>query len=210
MRQLTDIPFAVAIAVFFFNAPLRSQDSPNAGGIRSITQMPEEFGDLSHALGIPNIVGGFELRNKITQVGLRFDFYQKGKKLPGYTSRWTFGSANSPASEPINSGRFAIHVIDLDQLPLGVGKPGHQRIPFEFAFGKNRFRAGKEIPKSVFDVKHGLDLQVCTAASATEKEVPLFRMFTNFNAFTFGRTLAEEIARNPDADVLVATLELLK
>jgi hypothetical protein len=66
-----------------------------------------------------------------------------------------------------------------------------------------------DIPKTDFDVSTSFSLQFFRPEAAQGPKVPLFHMIGNTSTFHGGgRTPAEVVKSNPEADVLIATLEL--
>lgn len=204
MRRLTRFLSALCVMLCLVLSAY-GQERPLA---KAITLTPDEFGDLAQALDIRKIAGAYELTIVSSHYRLRLDFYQRGKQVVGSTQSLAY---EGPAGQGSNSGRFAFHLIDLDRLPLGGGKPGHVRIHAQVAFGKNGVGTRWEIPKSVFDCSEGLCIQAFNPEAGTKSEVPLFHAIARTSTIRGGGyTPAEVVRMNPDADVLVGVLEVLK
>ena len=173
---------------------------------KRITRVHEEFvGDLSQVLRIERVVGTCELAKKVARFDLRFDFYHKGKRLEKKSKGWGLKLTETEAASSV---KCAVHLIDLDYLPLGGGKPGHQRIHFQFAAGTMVMGSSFDIAKSEFDATDGAPLNIFSAGAARGDEVPLFYAIAKSSSINAGRTPAEVVRSNPDADVLVVTLKL--
>ena len=171
--------------------------------VKSITRAFEELGDLSQVLNISRVVGTCELANKASSFNLRLDFYHQGKKLDNQTV-----VRGLTLLEGVESVQCAVHVVDLDYLPLGGGKPGHERIHFRLGAGTMVAGASFDIAKSDFNATRGAAINIFNASFAKGNEVPLFYAIANSHSISSGRTPAEVVRGNPDADIFVVILEV--
>ena len=191
---------AMAVSLLLHAAYARAGDAPKSPPVKSITRLPEEFGDLSRVLSIQKAVATCQLTNKASRLRLRIDFYQKGKKLEKESQR-----SGIEVLEGESMVKCAVHLIDLDYLPLGGGEPGHLRVHFQLGARGISFGTSSDIAKSDF---HGGAINVFSARAAKGNEIPLFYAIANTNSIVAGATPEDVIRVNPDADVLVATLEV--
>jgi len=176
-------------------------NAPIAGPVRRITREPVEFGDLSQVLKIQKAVATCELTDKASRFRLRIDFYEKGKKLEKKTQ-----ACGLELTEGENVVKCAVHLIDLDYLPLGGGKPGHQRVHYQLGASAASFGTSFDIAKS--DFHGGASINVFSPKDTASDHIPILYAIANTNRITAGRTPDEVVRLNPDADVCVVTLEL--
>jgi len=195
---------AMAITAALGRGPAAAQDPPKFGSVKSITRQPDEFGDLAQALRIHKAVGGYELAAPPSRVRLRFDFYHQAGKVRSVAQPiWIQSTADAPAT----SGRYAVHVIDLDFLPLGGAKPGQYRIHYQFAVAAARVANSVDVPKAVFNAGRNMATQSFRPGAAKPGEAPLAAFVGNATSFRPFASPEEVVQGNPTSDVLVVVLE---
>lgn len=166
----------------------------------------EAFGDLSDVLRIRKFVASYQLPQKATKVTLRLDFYQKGQKLSGKSFSTGYKTLPELASD---SGKLAVHIIDLDYLTIGGGKAGNHRINLHLTLGDEFAANFVDVPKTLFDISRSCAITQFRATPGIKKSALLFAMIGgNTSKFGGGGRTAEEVVKmNPDAEVMIATLE---
>lgn len=164
----------------------------------------EAFGDLSDVLRIRKFVASYQLPQKATKVTLRLDFYQKGQKLSGKSFSTGYKTLKELASD---SGKFAVHIIDLDYLTIGGGKAGNHRVNLQLTLGDDFAANHVDVPKNLFDISQSWGMTQFRADPGTKNSALLFAMVGNSSKIGGGRTAEEVVKMNPDGDVMIATLE---
>lgn len=180
--------------------------------VKEVTWNESEFGSLAEVLGVKVVTGEFKLKQKVTKTTLRLDFYKNGNKLDGKSQ--TFGTGGTTKANAFGSGRYAVHFVDLDYLPLGKGKPEHLRIHTQLCGAGSMSVSGHvDVPKSVFDLGGRMVGTGGFAPSAAQSgEAPLFRVVvapaTNESRINHAQESVEKLVDlNPNADILVVVLE---
>jgi hypothetical protein len=169
-----------------------------------VTLRDAEVGDVAKVLGIAKRSGEFKLSRQAKSWGVRFDFYNGGKK-----SRSMVGGRLTHNDPQPAAGRFAVVAVDLDYLSLKGGKPGHCRVLVDLATRGGTIQATEDIPKAVFDFSKVAGSGSFDRSGDTKSEVPLFWMVANRNEIRAGGTLADMVKDNEaKGSLLVVTLVL--
>jgi hypothetical protein len=205
MVQPRQVTCLLAAAILAGAASIDADEPAGDGGtlVTKIDVKSTDFDDLGELLHVVTRAGTFELRDKIRAARLVVEFYKDGVKLDGFNDRAGIGV---DVQEAVDRGQFAVHLIDLDYLPLAGGKPGYFRIECRLGLGTTVGGSHDVMPKDRFDVARGASGHPFGPRAAGAKRAPLFCLLARSKVFYTGGTVEEVLAKNPRGDLLVASL----
>jgi len=187
-------------------------DDPPREAIR-ITKVHPPIGDVAEILQIRQECGTFELSFEPESIALLVEVYEDGKKVDGQGIADTRFGCNPEARK----GSYSIQIADLDQLPLGGGKPNHFRVHAtiitEGDHSSATGRASCDLSKDVFDPKAGGLVTLIGPTGGRwvpAAEVPLFFMPRGMDRFRHNDAdpIKKVAERNPKGRFLVAYLRI--
>jgi hypothetical protein len=166
-----------------------------------VTAKGPEFGDLSEVLQVRKTMGTFRFSRKIRSVSLRLQVYQGGKLVSDDRALGVF------AKDGADAGKYVMHLIDLDYLPLGEAKPGHYLLHYRLEMNRISSTGKLVIPKSSFDISQSYGWNPFDANDGKPGEAPLFAIIGKHADAIIGGVPPEKLLEaNPKADLLIATL----
>lgn len=167
-----------------------------------ITANGPQLGDLSEVLQVRKAAGTFRFSQKVDSIYLKLYVYQDGKLV---FDQKTIGlSARGGA----DAGKYAVHLVDLDYLPLGEAKPGHYLLHYRLEMNGVSTAGKLMIPKSSFDITQSYGWSPFDAKDGKPNEAPLFAMIGKNADVVIGGVSPERLLKaNPKAEILIAMLE---
>ncbi|HEV3166815.1 MAG TPA: hypothetical protein VGZ22_22500 [Isosphaeraceae bacterium] len=197
--QTAGIVVCAASGLLMVSAAAPDADSPIA---KSITVESPDVGAIESVLHIEKRTGSFELHSPVEVVSLGIDFYRDGDKVG---ERPKLITQVLPPGE--KTGKFSVHIVDLDYLPLEGGKKDHSRIQLELSFGSTRGRIAHDLPRSEFDFGKSFGSGGFNVDAGTSTEVPLFYMAAGAHGFKGGKTI-DHIIKNNKGVVAIVSLHI--
>jgi RNA polymerase sigma factor (sigma-70 family) len=202
---------AGVVAIGYGRTPVPDEAKPQAQKEASpkVTMKAVDIDDVASILHIYKHSGEVKFSEPLKKAGLRLAYYKAGKLKQKYD-----GGLNdfSGIAEKAGAARFSLQAADLDYLPLAGGEKGSCRLQTDFRLVSTGGRelggdgGSVDVPKSVFDFSQGSSSGTFPRDAGSATEVPLFYVLTNTHNFIGADTVAEVLAKNDKADVLIVSL----
>jgi RNA polymerase sigma factor (sigma-70 family) len=204
---------AGVVAIGYGRAPAPDEAKPKAqkDAAPKVTMKAPDVDDIASLLHIHKYSGEVKFSEPLKKAGLRLAYYKAGK-----LKQQSDGGLNdfSATSWKVDVARFSLQAADLDYLPLAGGEKGSCRLQMNCHF----FSTGGldiggadgsvDVPKSVFDFTQDGGTAAFPPGAGSATEVPLFYLLkmNNTHQDNGGNTVAELLARNDKADILIVSL----
>jgi RNA polymerase sigma factor (sigma-70 family) len=202
---------AGVVAIGYGRAPAPDEAKPKAqkDAAPKVTMKAQDLDDVASILHIYKHSGEVQFSEPIKKAGLRLAYYKAGKLKQ--KSDGGLDDISATAWKPV-AARFSLQAADLDYLPLAAGEKGSCRLQVNFRFvgADGRDIGGDsgsvDVRKSVFDFTQGGGSGTFPRDAGSATEVPLFYLLTNTHQDNGADTVAELLARNDKADILIVSL----
>lgn len=175
---------------------------------KSIRMQKHEFSDLAEALHVQQHIGIIELSAQRRKSQIVIEFYRDGKKL-SQTVDSVIVDDGGFNKDPNDQVQFALHIIDLDYLKLGDGKPRHCRLRIKV--GKSTIIHGSshaDVPKQLIDLTTLTSGGQFQPDASTADTVPVCWMIGNTKTVKSATTPVKLVAANPKGDLAIVSIRL--
>jgi hypothetical protein len=165
----------------------------------------DEFGSLADDLGIKTKSGIVEFSIPVAEVSAEVDFYKDGKKLDHQLKTQCPRRVSNEIPQTFKTARFAIHIIDLDQLKLGDGQGDHNRWGLTLAANETSGSNHNDIAKTEIDVNRRFASGNFGRDGKVENRVPVCFVSgrSKDKVFRGAYTPEELIAKNPNTEIAI-------
>jgi hypothetical protein len=176
--------------------------SLRAAELVNVTINRTEIGDLTNVLHIKKLTGSFEFDVPVRKVTLVCQYYKKRDQVEDAPEL----KATIKLPQPATSGKFALHITDIDYIQLGDAPKNHCRVTLELAFGSLTLNPKDvDVPKHKFDLSQPLLGNAADFKTAHAIGWPIFT-FAGKTRLTTPSTQVM-LDENPNAEILIGYLE---
>lgn len=193
-------------------APVEVKPQAKKEATPKVTLKAQELDDVASMLHIYKQSGKVELPNLFYKAGLKLDCYKAGRliKQPLLDAGlFDFTGTNAK----VNGAQFCLQAADLDYLPLAGGKKGFCRLQIHLQLitsdagtAPGGIGSWNDVPKDVFDLSQVVSAGTFPAETGSPDITPLFYLLANTKESVGANTVADVIAKNDKADVLIVSL----
>jgi len=203
MRQRTVLSLTTALCITTIAYAAFAQDQQEGPRITELTVNGSGSGDLASLLQVREITGSYTLSEGVKSVGLRLAFYKNGELV---ASDRTISLKDVETSA---EGTFAVHIADLDYLPLGKYEPDQHLIQTHLSIPNGFGGSSKDaFPKSTFSITRAFSSKAFHPEGGNPNKAPLFYIIGDGEGPARGaNTPQQAVRRNSERDVLIAYLE---
>jgi hypothetical protein len=198
------LPLAASI---FFLGTLCSEAGTLPATVE-VTVEPQKFGDVASILKVDSTVASFRFDKPVSHLALVLEARPKEPRTV-HVARLALD-----LTKPVQEGRFCVQMADQGFLPMGNGAPHQMQLFMQIDCGGTLISSSQSFLKEKFNFSRSLTR---TGAGTVTRKVaghraPVFWLMGNSDSGTYFNDddLDKMVARNRDAYVLIAYLEVAK